>query len=409
MARILLVDDEVLILNVLKTVLTSDGHEVVSSQDGEQAIREIQAKTFDLVISDIRMIPIDGIELLRRIRAITPSLPVILMTGYGTVKSAIEALHLDVFDYIPKPIRVVDFLHVVNQALKYGQTIAGGEIGIDVSAACPFEGLVAVSKSMSEVCSVLRRVTPIDVPVLLSGEFGSGRQTVARTIHSCSPRKDAKFIALSCGELPPPLLEAALFGDGSMPQAGAGGTVLLKDINMMPAEIQQKLESLIARQGASPKGKNEKQPASDSRYIATITEALSRPAAGDHLFRRIKAVEIRIPPLRERPDDILPLAVFMLKKRLGNDVPIPQIAPDAQATLRTYTWPGNVSELEKTIEHAIANLDNNRIVRKSLPLRLQTAVPATSAPARDDRAFEKNKTLKEFLSKPLMNLKQKQG
>ncbi len=407
MARILLVDDEVLILNVLKTVLAGDGHEVVTCQDGEQAIKEIQKQTFDLVISDIRMIPIDGIELLRRIRSITPSLPVILMTGYGTVKSAIEALHLDVFDYIPKPIRVQDFLHVVTQALKYGHAIADGQISLDISAACPFDGLVAVSKSMTDVCSILRRVIPVDVPVLLIGEFGSGRQTVARTIHSSSPRKDAKFVALSCSELPQPLLETALFGDGIMPPAAAGGTILLKDVNMMPPETQQRLEAVLSQRGAAIKDKNARQQEPESRYLGTITDfPSSRASESDHLFRRIKAVEIRIPPLRERPEDVLPLVVMALRKRLAKDAPIPPITSDAQAALKSYPWPGNVSELEKAVEHALANLDAGRITRKSLPQRLQAAVPATLPQAKDDRAFGKNKSLKEFLSKPLMNLKQ---
>jgi DNA-binding NtrC family response regulator len=314
MARILVVDDEALILNVLKTVLSSDGHTSVGVQDGKAALKLLHTQPFDLMISDLRMSPMDGIEILRKVREDKLTIPVIMMTGYGTVKSAIEALSLNVFDYVSKPFKVEEFLATVRQALLYGQTETDEHAPLDnFSSTYKIGSLIAISQAMQDVCEMIKRVSPVDVPVLISGGPGVGRGSVARTIHDLSPRKANKFMSVSCGEQDEALLTALLFGSAGTTSAALhseskglleeaeGGTLLLSDADLIPSAIQDRLIEIAQKTASGGK------PLAGVRFIGAITDKPDQPsvsgAEAKDMFHRLGALEIKMALLRERKED----------------------------------------------------------------------------------------------------------
>ena len=211
--KILLVDDEPRILTLLHSVLRSEGLEAVSAKDGPMAIALLKTQKFDLMISDIRMAPMDGMELFRVARAECPELPVILLTAYGSVETAIEAMKNGAFDYLTKPFKVDELILTVKRAIEYCEIKAErDELRETLTTQCKFDVVVAESASMKRVCEQIRRVAPTDATVLLTGESGTGKEVLARAIHNNSRRREKPWIAVNCAALPEPLLESEMFG-----------------------------------------------------------------------------------------------------------------------------------------------------------------------------------------------------
>jgi DNA-binding NtrC family response regulator len=389
MPRILIVDDEPTILNLLNKILIGQGYDATPASNGEKALQLLQTEKFDLMISDINMTPINGMELLRKAAQSWPNMGVIMLTAYGTVSTAVEAMKEGAFDYITKPFKLDELVLTVQRALEYHNAITENK---DLKARLEHKehlgGIVAESPGMRKVCEMIERVAPTSTTVLIYGESGTGKELVARALHHYSPRKDATFMAINCAALPAQLMESELFGHvkGSFTGAGAtkiglfetahGGTLFLDEISSMPLEIQSKLLRVLQDKKIRKVGGSDHTEV-DIRIIAASNEKLEtlieQGKFREDLYYRLSVISIDIPPLRNRPEDILPLVDHILRRELGPDAELPLIDHDAQSVLDNYNWPGNVRELENAIQHAMTFAQGN-ITKDTLPAKIVNTV-----------------------------------
>jgi DNA-binding NtrC family response regulator len=408
MARILVVDDEISVARILEKVLTSQNHEVVIASRGDEAVGLIKSSSFDLLLSDIRMSPMDGMELLKIVRVERPHLPVIMITAYATVETAVEALKLEVFDYIEKPLKVKELMETVNRALAYSAALAGryGE-GADLRAInYGVPNVVAESPQMKDVCSLIKRLSVADMTVLITGEFGVGKTLIARAIHDASVRHKNNFVVIPCAELPEPILDASVTGHVDDPRfmtpAGKddpmetiGGTVYLQDVECLPLNTQKKMVKALEDR-AKVVGKSENLTAG-IRFLAGTTadldglvqEGLFNP----DLCQRLTSSRIEIPPLRDRKADVIPVALHVIRTRTREGkVPL-KLQASAQEVLSAYDWQGNVSELVLALDHAIETAKDDGIGKEHLPACIATVEVSEHL----EQEGMRGKALKEFL------------
>ena len=417
MARILLIDDEPRMLSLLNTLLKAEGYTVNSVQDGSKVPDLLNSEIFDLMITDIRMAPINGLELLKIARQVRPAMPVIILTAYGSVETAIEAMKLGTFDYVTKPFKMDELLITIQRALEYSRALSENlELKEELVGRYKFENIVAESPAMRNVCEMIKRVAPADTTVLISGESGTGKELVAKAIHLNSKRKDKRFLAVNCAALPEPLLESEMFGHvkgaftgasvnkEGLFEAASGGTLFLDEISSMPLSIQGKLLRVLQEREIRRVGGNETISV-DVRLIAatnTSLEAMIKLGTfREDLYYRLSVITIEIKPLRERTEDILPLVYHVLRHELGAGREMPKLTPDIRDLFERYAWPGNVRELENAVKHAMTFAEGNVITADVLPPRIlnQVKVPerAPSSVAADSSADPRNKSLKSFL------------
>jgi nitrogen regulation protein NR(I) len=398
--QILVVDDEPNLRRVLRAQLERDGYDVHTAEDGEQALSLLHEHHIDLVITDLRMPKLDGMELLRRVTALEEPMPVVMITAHGTVDTAVEALKVGAFDYITKPFDQEDVRTIVRKAVRT-QDLSATEASRP-SLLAGLEGgrygIIGQSPGLLELYTVLDRVADSPTTVLVTGESGTGKELVARALHENSSRRDKPFIKVNCAAIPRDLMESELFGYergaftgavGSKPgrfELASGGTLFLDEIGSIPVEMQVKLlralqESEFERVGGV------KTIRVDVRLIAaTNTDLKKEIAAGafrDDLYYRLNVVPIRLPPLRERREDIPHLVQHFVRKfdlRLRKHVT--GIEPDALAVLLDHPWPGNIRELENVIERAVLFCDGDALRAVDLPSDLQRTQdpPSSSAP-----------------------------
>lgn len=418
MARILLVDDEPSILSVLSTLLKAEGYEVVPAQGGDKAQKHLESDAFDLMLSDIRMSPVNGMELLRQVRKARPAMPVIMLTAYGSVETAIEAMKLGAFDYVTKPFKVDELLITVERALEFSQALSeNADLKQQLGTRYRLENIVAESSSMQNVCEMVTRVAPTDTTVLIEGESGTGKELVAKAIHACSKRKEEKFLAVNCAALPEPLLESEMFGHakGSFTgassdkeglfEAATGGTLFLDEVGSIPLGIQGKLLRVLQEKEVRRVGSNEN-IAIDARVLAATNTPLEKlMEAGkfrEDLFYRLSVIPIEIAPLRERQEDILPLVYHVLEEEgKGREKPL-SLDPEVSALLEAYAWPGNVRELENAIKHAMTFASGDKLTRDCLPPKIAATpvaamTPRQPAASATDVDSTRCKSLKAFL------------
>ena len=414
MSRILLVDDEPSILSVLSTLLKAEGYEVVPIGDPSQALERLEKEDFDLLITDIRMAPISGMDLLRHAHEKKPTMSVLIMTAFGSVDTAVEALKMGAFDYVTKPFKVDELLITVQRALEYHRTLEENvDLKSKLGAKYKFENIVAESESMRRVCEMIERVAPTDTTVLIVGESGTGKELVAKAIHAHSRRKDKKFLAINCAALPETLLESEMFGyvkgaftgatsnKEGLFEAAQGGTLFLDEIGSMPLSLQGKFLRVLQEKEVRRVGGNETIPV-DVRVLAAtntpLEELMAKGQFREDLYYRISVINITIKPLRERPEDIFPLINYIIQREYG-DRETPTITPDARQILESYHWPGNVRELENAIKHALTFSTENKISREVLPARIVNSVQQQriSQPISDAFGQFKGKSLKAFL------------
>ena len=417
MPRILIVDDEPSILNVLGTLLKAQSHEVTPARSGEVALALLKQQSFDLMISDIRMGSMDGMQLLQQVRREHPGLAVIMLTAFGTVETAVEAMKEGAFDYVTKPFKVDELLITVQRALQYQNLLSENKaLKEELAGRYQFENIVSESPGMRKVCDMIERVAPTDTTVLVLGESGTGKELVAKAIHAHSTRKMQNFLPINCAALPEPLLESEMFGHAKGAFTGAtahkvglfeaanGGTIFLDEIGSMPLSIQAKLLRVLQDKEVRRVGSNENIPI-NVRVLAATNDRLENLIAQgkfrEDLFYRFSVITIEIPPLRTRPEDILPLIKHILRRELGKDKPLPVLEPEAQRILETYTWPGNVRELENAIRHALTFAGSNVITKDVLPVKVVDACAAGKGGAAPAAAAEdfRGKSLKTFLRK----------
>ena len=390
--KILLVDDEPRILTLLHSLLRTEGLEAISAKDGQAAIEILKSQKIDLLITDIRMTPMDGMDLFRAARVECPELPVILLTAYGSVETAIDAMKSGAFDYLTKPFKVDELILTVKRALEYSQIKAErDELRETLSTQCKFDVVVAESASMQRVCEQIRRVAPTDATVLLTGESGTGKEVLAKAIHATSRRRDKPWIPVNCAALPEALLESEMFGHvkGSFTgalsdrkglfEAAEGGTLFLDEISSLPLPLQGKLLRVLQEREIRPVGGTVTIPV-NVRVLAASNVSLENMVRDgtfrQDLYYRLAVIGIDIPPLRERPEDILPLMQFFLRKEAGADQPCPRISHEAADVLTRCPWPGNVRELENAIKHAMAFVQNGEITVDILPPRVVSQAAA---------------------------------
>jgi len=415
MSRILIVDDEPTILNLLNKILVSEGHDPTPASNGEKALNLLETEQFDLVVSDINMTPVDGMELLQAGRKKYSDLGFIMLTAYGTVSTAVEAMKQGAFDYITKPFKLDELILTIQRALEYHNVLSENK---DLKARLDHQerlgGIVAVSPGMTQVCEMVERVAPTTATVLVHGESGTGKELVAKALHSYSPRKDKPFVAINCAALPPQLMESEVFGHVKGAFTGAtsnkeglfetahGGTLFLDEIGSMPLEIQSKLLRALQDKKIRKVGGTSNTEV-DVRIIAASNEKLEKliqqEKFREDLYYRLSVITIDIPPLRERPEDILPLIDHILKREVGPNGEIPLLDHETEKILDNYNWPGNVRELENTIQHALAFVQDGKITTDTLPAKIVSAVEdgIRTGIITDKSEQYRGKSLKTFL------------
>jgi len=414
MARILLVDDEPSILSVLSALLKAEEYEVTPALGGDKAKAILAAEEFDLMISDIRMSPINGMELLKIAHDERPSMSVIMLTAYGSVETAIEALKLGAFDYVTKPFKVDELLITVQRALEYNKALnENADLKVQLGIKYHLENIVAESPAMQNVCDMIKRVAPTDTTILIYGESGTGKELVAKAIHAQSRRKDKKFLAVNCAALPEPLLESEMFGHAKgaftgaatnkegLFEAASGGTIFLDEIGAMPLSIQSKLLRVLQEKEIRRVGSNDNIPI-DARVLAAtntrLEQLLEEGKFREDLYYRLSVIPIEIKPIRERLEDILPLVYHVLQKETPQGQTPPSLDPEVCAILESYSWPGNVRELENAIKHAMTFAKDNKITKDVLPPKIAATPVRTSArSAMSELDASKCKSLKAFI------------
>ena len=369
MSTILIVDDDDQLRKSFEKLLSEEGYEVKSAPSGEAGLKVVQSDILDLVILDMRLPGMNGLETFQAIHQIEPKLPVIMMTAYGTTETAIEATKLGAFDYILKPFDVPEMLAVIAQALEAGRFMRS-PVDVDVVPdKASREAILGRSKPMQDVYKAIGRVSSTDATVLIRGESGTGKELVARAIYQHSLRAQKPFLVINCVAIPENLLESELFGYekgaftgavhrrvGKIEQAN-GGTVFLDEIGDMPFTIQAKILRLLQEKSIERLGGRETIPV-DVRIIAAtnrdLEAALAEGRFREDLYYRLKVVTIWLPPLRERAGDI-PLLTEYFLSRFAADVGIdnPGITSEAMGMLDSYPWPGNVRELGNAIQKTL--------------------------------------------------------
>ena len=413
MPRILLVDDEPSILSVLCTVLQAENYDVVPVAEGQKAIELIKSEEFDLVISDIRMTPVDGLEILKLIHEQCPQTSVLMLTAYGSVETAIEALKLGAFDYVTKPFKVDELLITVQRALQYRSALTeNANLKEKLQTRYQFENIIAESPSMKNVCDMIKRVAPTDTTVLIYGPSGTGKELIAKAIHAHSRRAEKDFLPVNCAALPEPLLESEMFGHVKGAFTGAtsdkvglfeaahGGTIFLDEIGSMPLSIQGKLLRVLQEREIRRVGSN-KTVGVDARVLAAtnvpLEDLIKEGKFREDLYYRLSVIPIEIPPLKDRVEDILPLVYHVIKKETPNGQEYPTLSPDVCAVLESYRWPGNVRELENAIKHAITFARDNRITGDVLPPKIMATQVEVGTSKQEVLDATRAKSLKAFL------------
>ncbi len=384
MHSILVVDDERSMREFLEIMLTKEGYEVTLTGSGEEAFQNLDEKTFDLIITDIRMKDIDGIGVLKKAKAKAPDTMVVLISAFATAQTAVEAMKEGAYDYIPKPFKVSDFKKIIRDALKSKGVSAGeGDEGPSKDR-YHFGCLIGESPQVRKVYDLIKRVSQIKSNILVSGESGTGKELVARAIHELSDRKDRPFVVINCAGIPENLIESELFGYKKGAFTGAttdkeglfevadGGTVFLDEVGELPPAIQVKLLRVIQGRTFTAVGGTEEKTV-DVRFISATNKDLEKEIIEgnfrEDLYFRINVIHIAVPPLRERVGDLHLLARHFLEKfsrDLGKD--IKKISAYAMDLLGQYYFPGNVRELENIIERSVALETSSIVLPESLTL-----------------------------------------
>jgi DNA-binding NtrC family response regulator len=391
------VDDDLDHCEALEATLCELGHEVTYTTSPREALERVSRETFAAILTDLGMSEMTGLELCTRIIGTRPDIPVIVLTGNGSMAVAIEAMRAGAYDFLTKPLDVKLLALSVSRALQHhllqSEVKQLREESLERTA---LDDLVGTSSAMKLTHELVARVGGSDISVLIEGETGTGKELVARALHAAGPRRAGPFVAINCGAVPANLLESELFGHvrGAFTGAGAsrvgllvkasGGTLLLDEIGDMPLEMQTKLLRAIQERTVRPVGSNEEIPF-DARILAATHRDLEVEVAAkrfrEDLYYRINVVRIRVPPLRAREGDILRLAAHFLHKfaaKVGRGEMI--LPPNVAATLLAYDWPGNVRELENCMERVVALARLNHVSTEDLPERMvsRRATPVTT-------------------------------
>lgn len=383
-AKLLIVDDEQVAISNLTHVMKKEGYSVVATQKGQNALKLIEDEWFDVVLTDLKMQKVDGMQILKRCKNLSPDTEVIMITGYATVQSAIEAMKKGAYDYITKPFKLDEVRKIVSEAVeKVRLKKENAQLREQLER---FEGkvkLISQNPSMQKLLDTARQVAPTDCNILISGESGTGKELLARYVHFMSQRAEGPFFAINCGAFTEELLANELFGHekGAFTGASAqkkgliematGGTLFLDEIAEMPPSMQVKLLRVIQEKEVLRLGATETVKV-DARFLAAtnreIEDALKDGRFRQDLYFRLNVVSLRLPPLSERKDDI-PLLSYHFARKYASimNKPVSEISRDVLSLLMNYDFPGNVRELENIIERGVALSNSETIEFAHLP------------------------------------------
>jgi DNA-binding NtrC family response regulator len=398
-ARILVVDDESKMRRLLQMFFEEDGYSVVQAETGEEALQLVNTSRVDLMICDMRMPRMNGIELLHRIKSMHADLPVIIMTAYGEVKTAVEAMRLGAENYVTKPLDMEELRILASRAMEKMSLIKENiHLKAELDSRFQVSDIVGKSKKMQDVFHLIEQVAATNTTVLITGESGTGKELVARAVHSKSPRSSKPFVVVNCAALAEHLLESELFGHVKGAFTGAhsdrqgrfeladGGTLFLDELALMSIPLQGKLLRVLQEREFQPVGSTQTVKV-DVRIIGATNKDLERlleeKAFREDLYYRLNVVEIHLPPLRERKEDIPPLlehCIANFNRELGKN--IQGISDEGLKLLTGYDWPGNVRELENVIERAMVLGKSEVLDIDNLPSQIMRPRPGVD-PAQD--------------------------
>lgn len=389
-AHILVVDDDPGHLTTLKTIIKSWGYQVQTAEDGAEAVEKATARPFDLILMDVRMTRMSGIEALQQIKAYNPAIPILIMTAYSSVESAVEALKSGAYDYLTKPLDFEVLKLSIERAREHvGLKAENQALKEKLRADFDVNNIIGRSRPMKELIDMVAMIAPSEATVLITGASGTGKELIAKSIHFNSPRKDRPFVVVNCAAITETLLESELFGHEKGAFTGADkrregrfmqahkGTIFLDEIGEMSPSMQAKLLRVIQEREIQRVGGDETLKV-DVRILAAthrdLKAAVDEGTFREDLYYRLNVVTLNVPPLRDRRDDIPVLAqAFVERYAARNRKGVKGFSPLAMDMLIKYDWPGNVRELENAVERAVILLAGDYLTEKELPLSITQA------------------------------------
>ena len=415
MATVLIVDDEQHLLEVLQAAIAREGHDVLTTTKPNEAIRILRDNRIDAVITDLKMTPVDGIQVLKEAKKLDRDIAVIMITAFASIETAVEAMKEGAYDYIIKPFKLDEMRITLKRALAHRSLVKENiSLRRELDGIYRFENIIGTSEVIQEVFRTIEKIADTNCTVLIYGESGTGKELVARALHYNSLRKDKPFITVSCGAIPETLLESELFGhvkgsftgaiahkDGLF-KAADGGTIFLDEVGTTSPAIQASLLRVLQEREIKPVGSTRNIKV-NVRVVAASNERLEDKVKDgsfrEDLYYRLSVIPIEVPPLRDRRDDIQLLAEHFLRrslKRQGNNMEL-RLSSEALDLLIGYDWPGNVRELENVIERVVTLSDGGDILSEHLPqkiLDIQTSTSLRDIVKRKEKAHI-DKILKE--------------
>jgi two-component system, NtrC family, response regulator HydG len=407
--KILIVDDDDAQRRMLQTVLGQEQYRVYEANDGAAAVAAVEEQFFDLILLDMRMPTMGGIEALKRIKHLSPGIPIILMTAYATVDTAVKALKSGAFDYLIKPLDIDEIKLLVKRALQHTQLEKENVyLKERLNDRFKLDNIIGQSQAMGELLETIAQIAPTDATVLITGESGTGKELIANTLHMNSSRADLPMIKVNCAALPDTLLESELFGHEKGAFTGAvkrkqgrfqlahRSSIFLDEIGEMSLATQAKILRVLQEREFEPVGSGET-ISIDTRVITATNKDLASEIKADRfredLFYRLNVINVEIPPLRHRRDDIPLLADFFLKRYVEkNRRLIKGFTPRAEDVLMRYHWPGNVRELENLVERAVVLSRGDRIGPEDFP---ESVLPKDDGGDRQVEVSKQPRSLKE--------------
>jgi DNA-binding NtrC family response regulator len=392
--RVLVVDDEPDMVENCVRILRRAGYRCLSATDSQRAVALLESERPDLLITDLKMPGLDGLALMARAHALDPALPVIVITAFATIESAVAAIKQGAFDYLPKNFSVDGLTVAVERALRQRRLqVENRNLREQLQATLGLENVVGRSPAMAQVFELVKKAARSEANILILGESGTGKELIARAVHANSPRAAQAFVPVDCASLPENLLESELFGHEKgaftgavrakpgLMEVAAGGTLFLDEIGELPPALQVKLLRALQERQIRRVGGTSLVDV-DVRVVSAtnrdLREAVTRGSFREELYYRVNVIEIRLPPLRERAGDVRLLAHAFLK-RYGQDR-VRGYDDEAMAALEAYAWPGNVRELQNVIERACALAEGDTVTRRDLPEHVLEGARRTAAP-----------------------------
>jgi len=403
--NILIVEDDARLRNALCQITAKEGYQPTGVESGEEALEQASEHVFALVISDLKLPGISGMQVLQSIRSATPDTSIIIITAYASVDTAVEAMKNGAEDYLVKPFSLDEIRIIINRVMeKRGILIDNALLREQLKEKYSFDNIIGNSEPMIEVYKMMNKVKDARATVLVTGETGTGKELIARALHYNGARREKPFIPVNCCALTDSLLESQLFGYAKGAFTGAvkdtpglfelaeGGTIFLDEIGDTGANFQQALLRVLEGGEIQPVGSAERKKV-DVRVVAATNKdletAVKEGKFREDLFYRLNVITIQIPPLRDRKDDILPLAWhFMNKYSKENNKAVKEITPEAKSILESYHWPGNVRELENTISKAVIFESGSLLTPETFPERMRIPVDASAMSGEDLMTLE---------------------